>query len=505
MAIKAFSALIQDNIYKSWLKQLDKNIVTSTTSALRDREQVAAKTSFYFTENTIKQAIKTISGVDIDPTELQLIIEDIRSGFAGGQTDSFDNTIQGKTIKVNGQNAIFFESIAFKTITERITKVIDEIPEVQEGYQRAEDEFYNAELKQLQSSPRYKSLKAAQKTEELRKLQKEAKRRATFGYFFNKGHVVGVATNLAKQFRDEIAKADKLALEQKNLMIDVLDQYINKLLADDLATANLPNALNQELYARYIKDSSKYLVELQISADNIEAGRKSIAIVEELRNIFSGTAVQKDIIQILNNSPALGVKLIEGEGSPSMIDLIEADIVDTLKIGSAKKKRYTIPKTLIGKNTIKIKKPKRKTKAIASAKKLKSKLQASRKKDTVKNTGIVPELLEAEQVDLVALQNLINTLLHQQIRQNMGDGNRRDVLNYETGRFAQSAQVERLTQGRAGMITAYYTYMKYPYATFSEGGQQEFPRSRDPKLLISKSIRDIAQQQMITRMRAQLV
>jgi hypothetical protein len=87
----------------------------------------------------------------------------------------------------------------------------------------------------------------------------------------------------------------------------------------------------------------------------------------------------------------------------------------------------------------------------------------------------------------------------------MGTGDRQDVLNYQTGRFAQSARVEQLTQGRTGMISAYYTYMKYPYATFSEGGRQEFPRSRDPKLLISKSIREIMQQQMITRMRAVLI
>lgn len=109
------------------------------------------------------------------------------------------------------------------------------------------------------------------------------------------------------------------------------------------------------------------------------------------------------------------------------------------------------------------------------------------------------------QQTLTNLQNLLNTLLHEQIRQNMGTGNRRDVLNYRTGRFAQSATVERISQGREGMITAYYTYMKYPYATFSEGGRQQFPRSRDPKLLISKSIREIMQQQMITRMRAQLI
>lgn len=105
----------------------------------------------------------------------------------------------------------------------------------------------------------------------------------------------------------------------------------------------------------------------------------------------------------------------------------------------------------------------------------------------------------------IDLQTIINSLLSQKIRENMGDGSRRDILNYRTGRFANSVNVQRITQGREGMLTAYYTYMKNPYATFSEGGRQEFPRSRDPKLLISKSIREIAQERAITRLRAVLV
>jgi len=44
--------------------------------------------------------------------------------------------------------------------------------------------------------------------------------------------------------------------------------------------------------------------------------------------------------------------------------------------------------------------------------------------------------------------------------------------------------------------------MKNPYATFSQGGQQSRPASRDPKLLISKSIREIVQQQVGNRLRA---
>jgi hypothetical protein len=84
----------------------------------------------------------------------------------------------------------------------------------------------------------------------------------------------------------------------------------------------------------------------------------------------------------------------------------------------------------------------------------------------------------------------------------MGDGSRRDILNLRSGRFAESVKVERLSQSREGMITAFYSYMKNPYATFSRGGQQERPYTRDPKLLIAKSIREIASQQVANRLRA---
>jgi hypothetical protein len=84
----------------------------------------------------------------------------------------------------------------------------------------------------------------------------------------------------------------------------------------------------------------------------------------------------------------------------------------------------------------------------------------------------------------------------------MGRGDRRDVLNLRTGRFAESVKVERMTESRQGMITAFYSYMKNPYATFSQGGRQQSPKSRDPKLLIAKSIREIATQQVANRLRS---
>jgi hypothetical protein len=111
------------------------------------------------------------------------------------------------------------------------------------------------------------------------------------------------------------------------------------------------------------------------------------------------------------------------------------------------------------------------------------------------NTTSVP-------VNLLNLMNLINTHLQDVISSNMGDGSSKNVLNYRTGRFAASAQVQRMTYGKEGTITAFYDYMKNPYATFSAGGKQSKPASRDPKLLISKSIREIAQQVVSNKLRA---
>jgi hypothetical protein len=110
-----------------------------------------------------------------------------------------------------------------------------------------------------------------------------------------------------------------------------------------------------------------------------------------------------------------------------------------------------------------------------------------------------------QSTSLVSLQNILNQGLASQIEKNMGKGDRRDILNYRTGRFAESAKVETMSQSREGMITAFYSYMRNPYATFSFGGAQSSPATRDPKLLISRSIREIGATMVGNRMRAVLV
>lgn len=110
---------------------------------------------------------------------------------------------------------------------------------------------------------------------------------------------------------------------------------------------------------------------------------------------------------------------------------------------------------------------------------------------------------------LANLQVLLNTQLQNVISANMGDegypGGQRRILNYRTGRFASSVQVERLSVSKENAITAFYRYMKNPYQTFEPGYLQGSPKTRDPKLLIAQSIREIAATKVSNRMRAVLI
>jgi len=153
----------------------------------------------------------------------------------------------------------------------------------------------------------------------------------------------------------------------------------------------------------------------------------------------------------------------------------------------------SVDKRLAGKN----KKPVRKNSGVKPVP-----VKKSGKKDLSAPKRVKRQVPELAKTSLLDLLSLINANLTQKIKENMGDGSRRDILNLRTGRFAESVKVERLSESRAGMITAFYSYMRNPYATFSESGAQSSPRSRDPKLLIAKSIREIVQQEVANRLRA---
>jgi hypothetical protein len=488
MSVDAFSAVIKSKVYTDWLEKLDANIVNSTVDALRASQQSASKTSFILSEKNVQDIFKTITGKSLPSFEAKLFIDKIAAG------DKTPNSI----IKINGKDrAVKFDSIGFDTISTKVRDLIDEYDDVQEAYFEARDKF---ELENKASLAADKSISAAERKKRFNAIEKAAKE-IGFGKYFNKGHVVSIATNLSKEFRDKVASATELAEGQRKLLVEVLDKYIAKLQADDLASANLPDAVNQELYASYIKSSDKYLVEIQGQALNQESGRKSILAVTELRSIFSVN--NKDLEAVIAKSPALGESLLNTKGSPSFIDLLAQKLANIVEGTPVSKKVYRVPKTKIAARTIKVDKPANNKTLISKLKGIKAKL-----KTTSSASPVVQAINSISTTSLISLPSLLVLLqanIVQQVKQNMGDGSSSNVLNLQSGRFAESVRVERLSESRAGMVTAFYSYMRNPYATFSQGGRQEFPKTRDPKLLISRSVRDIAAEQVGNRLRAVLV
>lgn len=86
------------------------------------------------------------------------------------------------------------------------------------------------------------------------------------------------------------------------------------------------------------------------------------------------------------------------------------------------------------------------------------------------------------------LANIIQASLHDSIQKNMDTPR----LIYRTGRSARNVKLSALQyDNKEAKLTAYLTYMKYPYQTF-EPGYKQGSIHRDPRSLIDKSVRDIA-------------
>jgi len=330
---------------------------------------------------------------------------------------------------------------------------------------------------------------------------------------------------------------------------DLLTQSMQLMSNADIISSNLLNNLSLASTTTkiiYDKNGMQSSVEVSLSGLNQEAGRQLVSAAKQLKALAlqakNATEIdggqfkeahqilfRRQLDELFKSVSSLGdyinkisdnVLNSANEAERELAAAIKANskvIVDVLKdtsgsdsfnqaisksihgafTNSIPNRQVTISKdslSLVPKSTkVKLKPPKLKTP---------SKATISPPKPIKVN---IPVLNLSAENSLTGLQALLNATLVERVKQNMGSGNRRDILNLRTGRFAESVKVERLSESRAGMITAFYTYMRNPYGTFSEGGRQQNPRSRDPKLLIAKSIREIAQEKVASRLRAVLV
>lgn len=339
-----------------------------------------------------------------------------------------------------------------------------------------------------------------------------------------KGHIYGFMTGAFLGARDELYKfltsssANSMPImseEEADYALNFLDILVTHLQKLDLESAEI-KTLTSPALLKYNKSATNFLIELQSEADNAASAK----LVQKLAGQKSGTTgiralinpsstqqkALQGILEILQQDSSFsGQEIADFKSSPTLKELI---VDEVLSEGFGQKRKYpkkvVSPKIKLPTNIVTAYVDKQ---AVAKYRKdlnktIQDAKQSAKKIKATKHKHKQAKALANLSVNLLSLQNLINSQLQDVISANMGDGNRRDILNYRTGRLASSAKVERLSESREGMITAFYTYMKNPYATFSQGGKQSSPKSRDPKLLISKSIREIAQQQVANRLRA---
>ena len=432
------------------------NVLVNPVSLYRSGEQTSEKTAFIITEETVRDLIKQFHGIEDEE-----VLKDLtKTYFAAFRSKTGGIQVSRKKITVgDGIPAVYFPNISFDSIT----KLVNNIMNIKSG-----------------------------------ELQK----------YYEKGHVIGLTTELLQTTAERIRAVDTTGSTGKAFLLKQLDNVIEYYKRLDLASANLKPAENVKLYATFEKRLSskgraKYLVELQPKAANQESAREVQATLASVRKLFSpGNITEKALLELIDSlkekvsDPKFQQDLLEMKSSPSFKTMLEDVLVGVIS-GVEKNHVYKGTNVQVGtkrQKTADMRAVRAEAKKkVAEGKKVKAALLSKQKSALA---------LQNQLSSLTSLQTLLDANLIQQVKQNMGDGSRRDILNLRSGRFAESVKVERLSQSREGMITAFYSYMKNPYATFSRGGHQERPYTRDPKLLIAKSIREIASQQVANRLRA---
>lgn len=473
MSASEFSAALRNRALTAWFKNekaggggaskskqeqysLENiNVLVNPVDIYRSGQQTSEKTSFVITKDTVRDLISQFNGVS-DKATLNELTEIAFNNF---KTKNVGANVSRKKITIGkGIPAVYFPNISFKTITNLVNNIINI------------------------------------KTGELQKA-------------YEKGHVVGLTTVLLQETSNRIKEVDTTGSTGKAFLLAQLDNVIAYYKRLDLASANIQPAGQVKLYGSFEKritkeGKAKYLVELQPKEQNQGSSKEVLATIGSVRKLFTpGALTEKALIDLIDtlkskvSDPKFQQDLVEMRSSPSFRNMIANHLIGVLTnkpINAA----YTVKNTFVGTKqqlTADLKQVGTEArKKIAEATALKARLKQKAPKP----------FKPSQDFSLIGLQRLINSQLQDVVSANMGDGDSREVLNYRTGRLASSARAERLSQSREGMITVFYSYMKAPYSTFSQGGQQSVPSSRDPKLLIAKSIREIAFQYVGNRLRS---
>ena len=470
MSVAEFSSALKNRAIKEWFntekgyresqKLANINTLVNSSAMYRSAEETASKNSFVITKNTIKDLLADLKGLSGDILEEQANI-----AFAAFGSNNVGVKVNRRKVSMGSDiPAVYFSAISFESITNLVNNILN--------------------LKPGELASKYE-----------------------------KGHVVGLNTELLRVTASRISNIDARSAPQasqaKNIILKELDNVIEYYKKLDYDSANIQPARDIPIYASVNKTvgktgKTKYLVEIQPKSSNQASAKEVKATIGSIRKLFDpGALTDKAIEKLIDDlvpkvsDPKFVQDLLTMKSSPSFLDMIAATLAKTIE-GTAKDQKFVHKDVKIGSKRV----------ARPDVSKLRSLvntelLKVKKLKDKLKTPPIRNKT--GQFYSLSSLQSLINSQLQHVISANMGDGSSKRLLNYRTGRLAASAKVESLTQSQEGMITAFYSYMRNPYGTFSEGGKQQSPKTRDPKLLISGSIREIAATKVANRLRAVLL
>lgn len=460
------------NSYNTWATKVNDAVLTSGNEEKLTSSQVQElKTEFKSIQKTFAKSWKIYAKPGLPTIKNKL--NDIQKLLGQQQTSQEIYTLALEIGSVK---------IATTSFNNFRTKINDTIKETWAGYSKA--------LKPTKDSPReeYAGIKAELARQGINATIKPE----SLTKIFNWGHTATQSKTGARQI----------------LTAKLLSQLIS---VRSLTTDNL-NLINLD----FQKETGQINTTIKTSSSVTSQDEQTVLELVIESGIFQSVAVQREgynrvtlgqkeqaynFQERIKNDPkfrqALGITDVDGllvnlvnqRASPSFVERI----VNVITGNIAGEK---LPQPVTGKKTTSASK---KQKYSVLAPKITVNAKAGRTPTVQKVTTVSVES------NAPKLQTLLDALLTETIKRNMGTGNRRDILNLRSGRFAESVQVQRVTESRQGAITAFYTYQRNPYATFSRGGKQERPYTRDPKLLISGSIRQIAKQLAINNLRAQLI
>ena len=460
------SSYVRDKLAKDLLRQLssaqNKDVRKKLQSA---RPHVLLLPNLDFINDTIKQMsirnrlknVEEVVGINDNLKKAQAIAKNFQQIYIDsnqrypGRNKSIDNTMAGihmnnkypdTLAKVKKEEAFVFRN--FTDIAQCKRQIIDAV---------LKDVVTEAQLKQI-------------------------KARVDRGHGAGDGFAVsGVTGARALGFADQAMKKDGNE-EGMNALVNDMKNYAEELFEseeyrldpqafediktltieyDQIATASGISAT----YMPFITFQDKY-------TNRVTDGARERQVLSFIRTYF-----QKRGPAFLANMP----------GSSTMVQKASAVILGPLvEINGAKVRLEA---------TIDPKKVKLKSKGAPSLNGTTKKSKPRKKKRAQRPTLTRGTVTKAKQstVSTATLLGVLNSRINDVVANNMGTPRLENV----TGRFAASVRITDVSKTTKGFPSIGYTYMRNPYSVYEATSGSRFSSTeRDPRILIDKSIREIA-------------